>query len=615
MRAFERWLTESLNFLVALVHWTFAPFLVRYGLAWALVGGLAASQYHAAFHAWDAHENFQPGRADGNAGHATVDFAGQWLLGRLLVTGHGRELYHRGRLWHAAHAAFPRSAESPKATSHDAEALVYEAFMGHDTRAAVETAGSFAAPLAAADAVQAAASAAAGAGHWDADGLAPLTTKRLGGSIYPPTHAFLIAPLALGDHPQWAYRVMQVLVLIQTFAAGLAVSVLTRGRVWWPLATALILVFPGTRGALNLGQNAVLTLTIAAWGWVLMSRGRDGLGGMVWGLLVYKPVWLLAFFLVPVVTRRWVACASMIVTAGALAAATLPVVGVECWRDWRKVGVEAAALYDVDTNWVHLSRDLLGIPRRYILDFDEPREERDRFGAAVAGWTFWTIVVGLTAVRGLLAGRDRRREATGPLAGFLLLGAALSCYHFMYYDLLLASLGVFAMLDPPRQFLRPALVAVHAPSAAPPRLDQLPREPATRPAAVAAVASVTLSLVVLVVWIETHLPHWDLSATLTGNFLPPLTGHDSKPLATAPPPGLPLTTHLDGRAWSLVVDPKEMVRPRPVTFNTNVHGTPWDTFALLLLWAWAGVKSLTPRASDAADPAGRPRVESSQEHF
>jgi arabinofuranan 3-O-arabinosyltransferase len=38
-------------------------------------------------------------RADGNAGHTQIDFGGQWVMGRMLVKGHGRELYHRQRQW------------------------------------------------------------------------------------------------------------------------------------------------------------------------------------------------------------------------------------------------------------------------------------------------------------------------------------------------------------------------------------------------------------------------------------------------------------------------------------------------------------------------------------
>ena len=47
---------------------------------------------------------------------------------------------------------------------------------------------------------------------------------------------------------------------------------------------------------------------------VLIARDRPVLGGMAWGLFAYKPVWGLAFFLVPLLTRRWRVCVAMGIT-------------------------------------------------------------------------------------------------------------------------------------------------------------------------------------------------------------------------------------------------------------------------------------------------------------
>ena len=38
-------------------------------------------------YAWICYND--PARRDGNFGHATIDFGGQWLMGRMLVTGNG----------------------------------------------------------------------------------------------------------------------------------------------------------------------------------------------------------------------------------------------------------------------------------------------------------------------------------------------------------------------------------------------------------------------------------------------------------------------------------------------------------------------------------------------
>src|SRR5207253_2803043 len=81
--------------------------------------------------------------------------------------------------------------------------------------------------------------------------------------------------------------------------------------------------------------------------WGLAVRGRNVAGGMVWGLLAFKPVWAAAFFLVPLLTRRWRFALAMLGTGAALGLATLPFVGLQTWFDWLAVGREATGLYNV----------------------------------------------------------------------------------------------------------------------------------------------------------------------------------------------------------------------------------------------------------------------------
>src|SRR5207237_2339228 len=186
--------------------------------------------------------------------------------------------------------------------------------------------------------------------------------------------------------PQPAYRVMQLALLGFVLMAGWAVRRLSQGRIWLPVAAAVIVIYPGFAGAQALGQNSPITLTILLWGWVLLAGGRPGWAGVAWGLLAFKPVWAATFFLVPLLTGRWRMCLTMAATGVAQIALTLPVVGVETWLDWLEVGRAGARWYDIDKNWIHLSRDLLGIPRRLLLDFEVPALPRDRPAAARAGW-------------------------------------------------------------------------------------------------------------------------------------------------------------------------------------------------------------------------------------
>src|SRR5262249_43818998 len=153
---------------------------------------------------------------------------------------------------------------------------------------------------------------------------------------------------------QRAYYLFQLFSVGLTFIAGLGLSRLTRGRIWWPAANLAILLFPGYRSGLDLAQNQVVSLTILTWGWVLATRGRDGWGGVVWGLLAFKPVWAAAFFLAPLLMGRWRFCTTMILTGAALAGATLPIVGIQTWFDWLTVGRHASETYSINQNWIGL---------------------------------------------------------------------------------------------------------------------------------------------------------------------------------------------------------------------------------------------------------------------
>jgi arabinofuranan 3-O-arabinosyltransferase len=379
-------------------------------LAWV---ALLAAAGHRVGAAW---VNFRHAdRADGNDGHTSIDFGGQWLMGRLLVLGHGRELYSRSRHLEVARASFPHDREPPNATDHDAERLV----------------------------------------GW----YVGAETDPVGGPLYPPVHAFVMAPIALIPDPYIAYRVTQGLMLGFVGLAGLGIRYLTGGRWWWTVATAFLLLFPGCRGSIALAQNSALTLALLIWGWALVVRGRPGWGGVLWGMLAFKPVWAVSFLVALILLRQWRAAAAMAATGAGLALLTIPVVGVQAWLDWLHVGQLAADAYNVDRNWIFLSRDLFGIPRRMLLEFRDGRAVADRPVAAVAGWALWLAVAGTTVI---LTRLRLRRDVvshsalTGPLPAFVFLGAWLCSYRFMYYDALIAPLGVVVLLADPRPYFRRA---------------------------------------------------------------------------------------------------------------------------------------------------------------
>ena len=522
-------------------------------LVWVAAVGCGVAFTYRALHWFDAAPTLpaERKRADGNAGHAQVDFGGQWLMGRMVATGHGRELYHRARqrevLWagypvadesllqqrDAADPTKPRSAGRPDDDSeHDANNLM-SWFMGDDAPAA--------------------------------DG-----SPAIGGPLYPPVHALFYAPLGLIDRPRHAYQLFQVFCALLVPLAGLGVKVLTRGRIWWSVATLGIFLFPGARGALDLGQNPTISLCIVVWGWALASRGYDVAGGVVWGLFAFKPVWAAAFFLVPLLMRRRRFCGAMVLTGVAFGLLTLPVVGVESWFHWLKIGREAAELYKVNDNWIHLSRDLQGIPRRILHDFSLPQEKRETSLANTLAWGLWGAVFAATAAVYLLRG-DRTRP-TGVGAGFLFLGAYLTCFHFMYYDVLLASAAVAVLLADPRRFFRPETFAVAPADPAPSADRALPLPTLPKPLGarmLGYVNSFPLTVVVALFLMENSLSGMELEATVGIRYY--------------------ATPATDGSTNATV--------PR-VRLDTGPR-YPIDTFLLMGLWAWCGWRLL--RGDERAD--------------
>jgi arabinofuranan 3-O-arabinosyltransferase len=347
--------------------------------------------------------------------------------------------------------------------------------------------------------------------------------------------------------------------------AGGGICLLSEGRIWWPMGVALVVLFPGFATSLNLGQNSILMLGLLIWGWLLLALGRPVSGGVLWGLMAFKPVWAAAFFLVPLLSRRWRFGGAMLLTGLGLAAVTLPFVGWQSWLDWLQVGRYASGIYATNRNWIFLSRDLISVPRRWLLEFHDYYALQESLTAMVIGWSLLLAVVACTIVLSLCR-KEQSRAVTGPLAAFLLLGAWLSCYHFMYYDVLLAALPVALLITEPRRYLTPVLVAVAIlPDAT--KKDPFgqyfrPRLDCTLPPAKALLQveyrnvcvrnSMTLTLIALLAISDLLLTFLGIEVSISATAL------------------------------------KRAPIPLPITYSTAFAGTPWPTFCLLALWLWCG---------------------------
>jgi len=431
------------------------------------------------------------GRKDGRH---TVDFAGQWLMGRMLVEGQGHNLYLVQPQDEVLRQGYPIDQE------HFLMRFSILLKLGRNSD----------------------------------ENFNPL--NEVEGPLYPPPAALVFVPLALQD-PETSIKSVQYLYVGLTLASAWLVYWGTRGRIWASAAMLLMLGFPSYPHGLALGQNAVLTTFLVVAGWALWARGYPWWGGLVWSCLAYKPVFALALLWVPLVLLRWRVFFGMVLGGVLWCAATLPFClapedrhlfvhhpetenwawnfdgdkaqrMLQPWLRWLEVGNRAAVVYDQDSRWIWLSRDLYALPRRrcwepdtlfahlrhivyphdverhrhpkygrraYLVlpdgrrhyteaiharfpsdDPDAPADMGRYFGleanpsyvsrALLGGW------VGVTVLAFIFFWRRRRRHGLplcisphGPGTAFALFAGILSCYHFMYYDVLPLVLPVILM--------------------------------------------------------------------------------------------------------------------------------------------------------------------------
>ena len=297
--------------------------------------------------------------------------------------------------------------------------------------------------------------------------------------------------------------------------------------------------------------------------------------------------------------RKWKFVGGTAVGGIAICLATLPLVGIEGWIDWWNIGKDAAALYNVDENWINLSRDVSGIPKRLFLDFSKPRSEvRDddvnRLGFLLQlGIGVITVLVGtfggdtLPRFRRTLRGRGglaavveffsgTTTSYVGMRAGFLLLGGWLCCYRFMYYDSVLIGVGLSALLAYPKwqtAGCRGELTSPHQP-------------PAAR-RTFAYVSSFPLTMLVLMVLADNLILYAGQRVTLK---------EDMKVVAPYPPEkdlqfGARATLkndHIQKLVPDTTADPttsKWVTRELKMECGYN---SPVETFFTLILWAWCG---------------------------
>ena len=158
--------------------------------------------------------------------------------------------------------------------------------------------------------------------------------------VYPPT--FLLLFLPFGLLPALASFVLFLMVGVIAVLAAVWLYAGPGNSRW--LHTFSLLFCPAVPFNVLTGQNAFLTSALVVGAFGLLSR-RPALGGLLLGILTFKPQLWIMVPIALVAGREWRALASAGTTAVLLALASLAVFGAEAWREWLELMTGPSELY------------------------------------------------------------------------------------------------------------------------------------------------------------------------------------------------------------------------------------------------------------------------------
>ncbi len=260
--------------------------------------------------------------------------------------------------------------------------------------------------------------------------------KMLGGFFYPPPAALAYSVLAWLPMRQAAILLAYLNIAV---GAGLAWYFARRihGRMSVATAGLAFFLYPAYFVTVSLGQNAVFTVGVILLAWDFCNRRREFCAGLLLGLLVCKPNWLIAVGWIPLVHGRWRVLAGMACGSAAVLGGSACVIGIEPF--WNYIGLmrSLAGLHDIPGYNLDLTYNGLSLFRRWLGPGPSVELLGWVAGAAIIAGT-WRVTRGCW------------KPGTPDFQ--LLMGCSLTASlwinpHLFYYDLLLTAVCVLIMLS------------------------------------------------------------------------------------------------------------------------------------------------------------------------
>ncbi|MET3837940.1 glycosyltransferase family 87 protein [Bradyrhizobium sp. OAE829] len=239
---------------------------------------------------------------------------------------------------------------------------------------------------------------------------------------YPPTAIFLLWPLGL-----LPYGAAYVAWVVGTLGLFLWAVVATCSRS--PLCIVGVLVAPVTAATIGSGQSGFLAAALITGG-IRLAPSRPILGGILLGLLTYKPQLGLLVPIALIAAGNWRAAGVACATAMGLAIVSVLVFGWSLWPAWIAMLPEYQAAFDRShDHQLHLMPTILSNLK--MAGFQSPMVEGVQAASSV--------------IVAVLVGRCFYRNAGRLAAASLFVGTLLATPHAFIYDMpmILAAMALF----------------------------------------------------------------------------------------------------------------------------------------------------------------------------
>jgi hypothetical protein len=247
---------------------------------------------------------------------------------------------------------------------------------------------------------------------------------------YPPTALLVFRPLA------WLpYQASYLVWTLGTLGLFVWAVAATCSRM--AIGVVGVIVAPVTVSCLDSGQAGLLSAALLVGGVRLAGR-RPILGGVLIGLLCYKPQMAMLAPVAFAAAGYWRAVAAACVTVIVLACLATAIYGFEIWADWISMLPGYADLFDRDPLRLGLKPTVMANLQLVGVSLPAAKAIQGLVGVAVA----------------VLVWRCFRRAAGRLAAAALLVGTALATPHALVYDLPIVA-AAMALLIQARMVVNP----------------------------------------------------------------------------------------------------------------------------------------------------------------